>query len=45
MSQQKALEEALQRLQREDPSLRVSVDQDTGQTVLSGMCIVIVAVY
>ncbi|XP_027208842.2 ribosome-releasing factor 2, mitochondrial isoform X1 [Penaeus vannamei] len=37
MSQQKALEEALVRLQREDPSLRVTVDQDTGQTVLSGM--------
>ncbi|XP_071540183.1 ribosome-releasing factor 2, mitochondrial isoform X1 [Panulirus ornatus] len=37
ISQQKALEEALSQLQREDPSLRVTLDQDTGQTVLSGM--------
>ncbi|KAK8747294.1 hypothetical protein OTU49_016731 [Cherax quadricarinatus] len=36
-SQQKALDAALIQLQREDPSLKVKVDQDTGQTVLSGM--------
>nr|XP_045609336.1 ribosome-releasing factor 2, mitochondrial-like [Procambarus clarkii] len=36
-SQQKALESALNQLQREDPSLHVTLDQDTGQTVLSGM--------
>ncbi|KAG7163884.1 Ribosome-releasing factor 2-like 2 [Homarus americanus] len=36
-SHQKALEDALGQLQREDPSLHVTLDQDTGQTVLSGM--------
>ncbi|KAM3959287.1 mitochondrial ribosome recycling factor 2 [Aphomia sociella] len=34
---QKYLEAALAQLQREDPSLRVSVDGDTGQMVLAGM--------
>ncbi|XP_076043139.1 mitochondrial ribosome recycling factor 2 [Oratosquilla oratoria] len=36
-SQQKTLELALANLQREDPSLKVSVSEDTGQTVLAGM--------
>lgn len=36
-AQQSALERALSCLAREDPSLRVSADSDTGQTVLSGM--------
>ena len=31
------LDHALSCLTREDPSLRVSTNQDTGQTVLSGM--------
>ncbi len=31
------LAEILQRVQREDPTLRCSVDPDTGQTLLSGM--------
>ena len=31
------LDHALSCLTREDPSLRVSTDQDTGQTILSGM--------
>ncbi|XP_053613414.1 ribosome-releasing factor 2, mitochondrial [Plodia interpunctella] len=34
---QSALETALTELQREDPSLRVSVDTDSGQMVLAGM--------
>ena len=34
---QKALDHALDCLTREDPSLRCSYDQDTGQTILSGM--------
>lgn len=34
---QKSLDHALQCLSREDPSLRVSFDRETGQTVLSGM--------
>ncbi|XP_052756436.1 ribosome-releasing factor 2, mitochondrial isoform X2 [Galleria mellonella] len=34
---QTALETALAQLQREDPSLQVSVDDDTGQMVLAGM--------
>ncbi|XP_059047547.1 ribosome-releasing factor 2, mitochondrial [Achroia grisella] len=34
---QNALETALQQLQREDHSLHVSVDEDTGQMVLAGM--------
>ena len=37
LSKAKALEEALERLQREDPSLRVTQNEETGQTVLSGM--------
>lgn len=37
LSEQKQLEEALQILLREDPSLHVSVDPDSGQTLLSGM--------
>ncbi|XP_011305891.1 ribosome-releasing factor 2, mitochondrial [Fopius arisanus] len=37
MAYQSALDSALQQLEREDPSLRVSVDSETGQTVLSGM--------
>ncbi|XP_063234026.1 ribosome-releasing factor 2, mitochondrial [Bacillus rossius redtenbacheri] len=36
-AQQAALERALEQLRREDPSLRVRADQDTGQTVLGGM--------
>ncbi|XP_003740372.1 ribosome-releasing factor 2, mitochondrial [Galendromus occidentalis] len=35
--QQKNLDHALACLQREDPSLVVTVQQDTGQTVISGM--------
>jgi len=31
------LEKALERLKREDPSLRVKVDEETNQTILSGM--------
>ena len=34
---QKRLEQALEMLQREDPSLKVKYDEDTGQTILSGM--------
>ena len=34
---QKQLDLALANLSREDPSLRVHVDKDTGQTILSGM--------
>lgn len=34
---QEKLEVALSRLLEEDPSLRVQVDEDTGQTILSGM--------
>ncbi|CAH2011231.1 unnamed protein product [Acanthoscelides obtectus] len=37
LSQQTALENALYELQREDPSLRVTHDPETGQTVLAGM--------
>lgn len=37
VSYQTAMESALQQLQREDPSLRVSFDAVTGQTVLGGM--------
>lgn len=36
LSAQSALEEALVQLQREDPSLRVSQNSETGQTVLAG---------
>jgi len=34
---QKQLEHALEMLQREDPSLKVNYDSETGQTILSGM--------
>ncbi|KAI9202466.1 P-loop containing nucleoside triphosphate hydrolase protein [Polychytrium aggregatum] len=37
VSEEKALTEALEILQREDPSLHVSVDEGTGQTLISGM--------
>lgn len=37
VSQQPALDAALLQLQREDPSLRVHTDADSGQTVLAGM--------
>ncbi|XP_034112482.1 ribosome-releasing factor 2, mitochondrial [Drosophila albomicans] len=37
ISSQTAMEQALKQLQREDPSLRVSYDAVTGQTVLGGM--------
>ncbi|XP_064549628.1 ribosome-releasing factor 2, mitochondrial isoform X1 [Drosophila montana] len=37
LSTQTAMEQALKQLQREDPSLRVSYDTVTGQTVLGGM--------
>jgi len=37
MSKQKELDTALAKLQREDPSLRVTYDNNTDQTVLSGM--------
>ena len=34
---QSALTEAMDRLQREDPSFHVSIDPDSGQTLISGM--------
>ncbi|KAI5811282.1 P-loop containing nucleoside triphosphate hydrolase protein [Peziza echinospora] len=37
IAEQKPLEEALALLLREDPSLHVSIDEDSGQTLLSGM--------
>ncbi|KAK4885063.1 hypothetical protein RN001_001334 [Aquatica leii] len=37
LSYQNSLEQALSELQREDPSLTVTHDADTGQTVLAGM--------
>lgn len=37
LSEQKRVEEALALLLREDPSLHVTVDEDSGQTLLSGM--------
>ena len=37
MAYAKKLETALQNLAREDPSLGVTINEDTGQTVLSGM--------
>ncbi|XP_005107027.1 ribosome-releasing factor 2, mitochondrial [Aplysia californica] len=37
MSVQKNLDAALDNLQKEDPSLRVEINSETGQTVLSGM--------
>jgi elongation factor G len=36
VSQQKVLDQALERLCREDPSVVVRVDEDTGQTVIGG---------
>jgi elongation factor G len=37
LSEEKAVAEALALLLREDPSLHVTVDEDSGQTLLSGM--------
>ncbi|CAH0550107.1 unnamed protein product [Brassicogethes aeneus] len=37
LAAQTALEQALEELQREDPSLRVTHNEETGQTVLAGM--------
>ena len=37
MSQQRALDDALDCLTKEDPSLRVTHNSDTGQVVLAGM--------
>ncbi|XP_071965040.1 ribosome-releasing factor 2, mitochondrial-like isoform X2 [Antedon mediterranea] len=37
MAYQDALDNALECIQREDPSLQVKTDEETGQTVLSGM--------
>ncbi|CAH6787555.1 Gfm2 [Phodopus roborovskii] len=37
MAKQPDLDHALERLQREDPSLKVRLDPDSGQTVLCGM--------
>ncbi|KAL2803364.1 ribosome-releasing factor 2, mitochondrial [Aspergillus granulosus] len=37
LSEEKRLQESLAMLLREDPSLHVSVDEDSGQTLLSGM--------
>lgn len=37
LSYQRALETALEELEREDPSLRVTYNEETGQTVLGGM--------
>jgi elongation factor G len=34
---QTALEEAMEKLQREDPSFHVTIDKDSGQTLISGM--------
>ena len=34
---QQKLQEYLQRLQKEDPSLQLNLDKETGQTILSGM--------
>ena len=36
-SQQKNLDNALNCLSKEDPSLHVKIDQTTGQTILGGM--------
>lgn len=38
MAYQTALEKALEELQREDPSLRITNNSDTGQTVMAGNC-------
>ena len=37
LAYQKALDHALDCLLREDPSLRITFDSDTGQTILGGM--------
>ncbi|KAI9371254.1 P-loop containing nucleoside triphosphate hydrolase protein [Aspergillus egyptiacus] len=37
LSEEKKMHEALAMLLREDPSLHVSIDEDSGQTLLSGM--------
>ncbi|KAL2833114.1 elongation factor G, domain II-domain-containing protein [Aspergillus pseudoustus] len=37
LSEEKRMQESLAMLLREDPSLHVSVDEDSGQTLLSGM--------
>ena len=37
LSAQKVLDDALQCLSREDPSLKVTFDESTGQTILGGM--------
>ncbi|KAK2734454.1 Ribosome-releasing factor 2, mitochondrial [Myotisia sp. PD_48] len=37
LSEEKKLQESLALLLREDPSLRVTLDEDSGQTLLSGM--------
>ncbi|XP_065207063.1 ribosome-releasing factor 2, mitochondrial [Planococcus citri] len=37
MAYQAALDQALEQLQREDPSLQVKLNPDTGQTILGGM--------
>lgn len=37
MSEEKAVKSALELLTREDPSLQISEDEETGQTLLSGM--------
>ena len=37
LAQQKQFDRALENLAREDPSLKVTVDEETGQTVLGGM--------
>jgi elongation factor G len=37
LSEEKNMQQALALLLREDPSLRVTVDEDSGQTLLSGM--------
>ena len=42
ISQQKQLETALSNLKREDPSLRVRFDEETGQTILEGMLDIVI---
>ena len=37
LAYQKKLDQALQNLTREDPSLSVRIDSETGQTIVSGM--------
>lgn len=37
LSKQNQLETALEKLQKEDPTLKVIVDNETGQTVVKGM--------